>query len=344
MDKDLKKILKPLIYLISLIILFSFMMYGLVLWEGIEGVTFLKCWYMQIITFSTIGYGDLFDSFKSQSLTTFNTITIFFYMIAVAYAVSNFTAFLIEGRMKQYFFYKKVLKRISKLENHYIICGIQDIGYFVVKELHETKRPFVVIEKDLNELEAIKKEIPDIIAINGDETDDTILIQAGIKNAKALIASIETDKDNLFLIVTAKELNKNIEIASKVVNPKLTKRFITAGAKYFVSPFMIGGMRIASELIRPQVVSFLDRMLRSKSAVGVRVEEVEIPDQSKFIGKNFIDVFKESGILPISYYNPENQDFEYNPDPHKTIIAHMKLIFIATPDQRIALEKAVHGV
>jgi voltage-gated potassium channel len=286
-----------------------------------------------------VGYGDVFNTFDSLTLTVFNTVAILTYMGAVAYAVSNFTAFLIEGRLKRYFQYKKNLKRIQKMDNHYIICGIHDIGIFVAQELHETRRSFVVIDEDLNAIDNLKKQIPGLVSIQGDATDDSVLIEAGIKKAKAVITALDNDKENLYLVVAAKDLNKHLQVATKFINPKTRQKFINAGANYLVSPNMIGGLRIASELIRPQVVSFLDRMLRTKKAEAIRVEEIKIAEDSSFRNKTLYDFYRETGVLIISYYDPERQDFEYNPDPSKTIVTGMILIFISTPEQRIQLEK-----
>ncbi len=339
MDKEIKKIIKPVLFIFLLIFLFSIIQYIFALIENVENITYLKCLYHVIITLSTVGYTDILNSQDSILLTSFNTFSIIVYMVSVAYAISNFTAFLIEGRLKRYFQYKKNLKRISKMNDHYIICGIKDIGVFVAKELHETKRPFVVIDESMNAIDRLKLDIPDLVFIEGDSTDDSVLIEAGIKNAKAMIASLDNDKENIYLVVASKDLNKQIMIAAKFINPKTRQKFINAGASYLVSPNMIGGLRIASELIRPQVVSFLDRMLRSKKGESIRVEELDVKEDSAYINKTMLDFYKETNMLVISFYNPDSGDFDYNPDPNKKIKSGMSLIFIATPDQRLVVEK-----
>ena len=342
MNKEFKKIIWPIAFIALLVILSSFLLYGLARMEG-KDITLLKSLYMVAITISTIGYEDMIGTQGSRLLTVVNIALIFIYMIGVAYAVSNFTAFLIEGRLNKFFQLRKLHKRIKRMDKHYIICGAKDIGIYVARELKETKRPFIVIDENPHVLDAIRKEIPDVVAVLGDPTDDNVLLEAGIKKAQALIAALESDKENLYLVVAAKDLNNDIKIASRFNNPATRHKFVNAGASYLVSPNMIGGMRIASELVRPMTVSFLDTMLRSKKHDAMRVEEFQVPKNSGFIGKTLLDVHKETGVLAISAKRPDSDDYDYNPDPLMKLIADMVLIFIATPDKRIVLEEKLAG-
>jgi voltage-gated potassium channel len=171
----------------------------------------------------------------------------------------------------------------------------------------------VVIDENAHALEILKKEVPKAVIIEGDPTDDAVLAKAGIK------------------------------IASRFNNPATRHKFINAGASSLVSPNMIGGMRIASELVRPTTVSFLDTMLRNKGDAGMRVEEVEIPAGSPLAGRTLLDVHKETGVLVISYKLPQREEFEYNPAPTAKVVPGMALIFISHPEQRILMERKVQG-
>ena len=188
-------------------------------WVG-RDVTLLQSLYQVTITMSTIGYEDLLDSKRSSLLMGFNIVAILMYMVVVAYTISNFTAFLVEGRLNEYFLTKRMQKRIGKMEQHYIVCGVKDIGVFVAHELHETSRPFVVIDKDMSAIEALRKDIPSLAYIEGDATDDHALLEAGVKNARAVVACLENDKENLYLALTAKELNSCLVLAAKYDSPK----------------------------------------------------------------------------------------------------------------------------
>ena len=337
MDPEIKKILKPIVLLAILLLVSSIMLYGLALYEG-RDVTFLRCVYMVTITISTIGYEDMMDMKSSPLLMIFNIVAIFCYMILVAYCISNFTAFMVEGRFRRYFQQRRFLKRIRKMENHYIICGIKDVGVFAAQELAQTQRPFVVIDDDVSALEKLRNEIPDLITVTGDSTEKSVLENAGIKKARALIACLETDKDNVYLILEASELNPNLELAAKYDAPHTMSKLQKAGAKFMVCPSRIGGMRIASELIRPRVVSFLDLMLRDKTEEGIRVEQVKVAEHSSWVGKPLGQLYQQTKVLTIGCQQPSRNDYMYNPDPQTMIEAHMILIFIASPEKRKLLE------
>ena len=225
------------------------------------------------------------------------------------------------------------------MDQHYIICGIRDIGFFAAQELHQTQRPFVVIEESSEAIERLRQEIPSLVYLQGEAADEQILNQAGVDKAAAIIACLDDDKDNLYLVLTARELNKKLKIAAKYNHPKTRKKLLNTGASCLVSPHMIGGLRIASELIRPQVVSFLDRMLRSEQDKGLRVEDISVPQDANFVGKTFLELYHHCKVLVISYQNPQTGEFEYNPDPQESIKAGMVLIFIGTADNREALKK-----
>jgi len=339
MDKELRRLFRPVLLLLLLIFVFAEIFYVLCQTQG-RDISYLRCLYMVVITISTIGYEDMIQTTGSRMLSIVNITMILVSMVTVAYAISNFTAFLVEGHLEKYFLRKSHLKRIRKMEQHYIVCGIKDIGIFVAKELFETKRPFVVIEDSPAAIEALSKEIPSLVIIEGDATDDHLLTQAGIARAAGLIACLDSDKENLYLVMAARELNKTLQIAAKFNSPKNRQKLLKSGASCLVSPNMIGGMRIASELFRPQVVGFLDKMLRSKSDAGVRVEELVIPEDSPLIGRTLLDIYQRTGILVISLYDRQGNDYQYNPGPNQPITAGVTLIYIASPDQRLRLEKS----
>jgi voltage-gated potassium channel len=342
MDYDIKKILKPVLFLALLMAASTFVFYAACHWEGRQ-VGLLQCLYMVTITMSTIGYEDMIGTQGSRLLTALNIGLIVVYMLAVAYAVSNFTAYLIEGRLSNYFQRNKTRKRISAMDQHYIICGIKDIGVYVARELFETQRPFVVIDESRQALDDLRKQLPKVAALEGDPTSDEMLQQAGIGRARAMIAALENDKENLYLVVAAKDLNPNIKIAARYNNPATRHKFVNAGASSLVSPNMIGGMRIASELVRPQTVSFLDTMLRNKQEAGTRVEEALVPENSAMIGKTLLDLHRQTGVTAIAFKKPSSDEFRYNPDPHTKLAAGMTVIFIANPEIRMAVERCLEG-
>lgn len=341
MDKEFRKILRPVAILLLLMVVSAEVFYLLCHWQG-RDVSFLRCLYQVTITISTIGYEDMLDTQDSPVLAVFNICMIVVFMIAVAYTISNFTAFLVEGRVTRYFLHKKQLKRIKKMDQHFIICGAGDVGIFVAKELHETRRPFVIIDENPAALDALRQEIPSLVSLEGDPAAESTLEQAGISKARGLVACLDSDKDNLYLVFAARELNPRLQIAAKFVSPHNRAKLQRAGAACLVSPNMIGGLRLASELLRPQVVSFLDRMLRNRTETGVRVEQVKLSDDCPVLGQSLLDLYRQSGVLVIACFDEHRQDFVYNPDPSLALTQGLTLLFIASPDQRERLAHALH--
>jgi voltage-gated potassium channel len=342
MDYDIKKILRPVLFLALLMAASTFILYAACLWEG-RPAGLLRCLYMVTITMSTIGYEDMIGTQGSPLLTAVNIGLIVVYMLAVAYAVSNFTAYLIEGRLSNYFQRNKNRKRIGAMDQHYIICGVKDIGVYVARELSETRRPFVAVDDSRQAIDELRKEIPKLAALEGDPTSDDMLHQAGISRARALIAALENDKENLYLVMAAKDLNPKIKIAARYNNPATRHKLVNAGASALVSPNMIGGMRIASELVRPQTVSFLDTMLRNKQEAGTRVEEAAVAAGSPMSGKSLLDLHRETGVTAIACRQPGGEELRYNPDPHTRLALGMTVIFIANPERRMAVERRLAG-
>ncbi len=182
--------------------------------------------------------------------------------------------------------------RISKLENHYIVCGMSATGRYIVEELLKAGRSFVAIDKDPEKIRELSEA--GILNLEGDATHEAVLETANIRKAKGLLSALQTDADNLFVVVTAKGLNSDLKIVAKAINEESERKLRQVGADRVVMPNFIGGLRMASEMIRPSVVSFLDNMLRVKDS-AVRVEEIHIPASSALVGKSLAD----SGILEV---------------------------------------------
>lgn len=207
-----------------------------------------------------------------------------------------------------------MLKEISALKNHFIVCGIGDIGSVVVRELIQSKRDFVVVDADSEKIEKLSA-MEKVLCINGDATNDDTLINAGIHEAHGLITILPEDKDNLFVTLTAKQLNPNLRIVSKGVDESSIKKLKMAGADSVVMPNSIGGLRMVSELIRPAAVSFLDKMLRTQKGKTYRIEEITIPAGSKFIGQTLAEANLLTGtrVLIVAMKEKE-REITYNPE------------------------------
>ena len=319
------KMYKKLIRTISILVFI--LLFGTVGYVIIEKWNFLDSLYMTVITLATVGYGE------THPLTIhgriFTIILILSGISVMLYAVSSITSFFIEGELSQIFRRNKMLKTISQLKNHFILCGVGKVGSHIISELSQTKRNFVIIEKDKDLL----KKHENYLCINNDAADENVLKVAGIENAAGLFAALSTDEENIFLIITAREMNPNIKIVAKAVKDSSARKLMFAGANSVVLPNLIGGLRMASEMIRPTVVSFLDMMLKEGKG-DLRVEDVEVKNPKVSTVSQV--QFEKTGVLLLAIAT--KQGYKFNPPKDTSIHAGDKLIVMGNADQVLSLK------
>jgi voltage-gated potassium channel len=253
---------------------------------GGSNVTLLQALYMAVITLAGIGYGEIVDTSHNPTLRVFNIFVVLFGVTIMVYVFSVVTAFLVEGEITNLFRRRKMQKRISELKDHYIICGLGDTGRYVIEELQALHKPYVVIETHEDYVEKFRDTHRDLLYIIGDATDETVLDQTSVERAKGLITCLATDKDNLVITFLVRQKNPDIRIVARCSDEaKSSERMLKAGADSTVSPNRIGGLRLASEVLRPHVVQFLDAMLKEHSRT-LRIEEIEVPTGSRWIGQS----------------------------------------------------------
>jgi voltage-gated potassium channel len=260
---------------------------------GGPSVTLLDAVYMAVITLSDLGYDEIVSTAHNPHLRLFN---IFIVVIGVGlslYVFSGLTAFLIEGELHHLFRRKRMKRQIDHLERHYIVCGGGETGRHVIEELGKTGTPHVLIDISSDAVSRLTKDqggaCEDLLYVVGDATDEGVLLQAGLDRAKGLIAALASDKDNLVITVVARQRNPAIRIVSRCTDLSYSDRMLKVGADSTVSPNRIGALRMASEMLRPTVVSFLDLMLQEKSRT-LRVEEIALSNTSAWIGKKVADL------------------------------------------------------
>ena len=304
--------------------------------------SFIDCAYMTSITLTTVGFGEILDQMGPHG-RMFAMVLMWSGMGVTLYAVSTITGFVVEQNLTRFLKERKMEKRIAALNGHFIICGAGGTGFNLVKELHTTDRPCVVIEGKPERLEWMRKHLEDLHYIQGDATEEEVLRRARIERASGIAAVLSEDSHNLLITVQARYINPKIKIVARCEQDNLADKFYRAGANYVVNPAFIGGMRMASELIRPSVVSFLDRMLRGKDH-RVRVEEVEICHGCPWIGKPIgaMDIHRKTGLLPISLKHPGQEDFCYNPALEECLQKGTVLIVIGNPEQIAKLKQLCH--
>ncbi|TCK05180.1 potassium channel family protein [Phorcysia thermohydrogeniphila] len=307
----------------------------------IEKWSFLDALWHTIITISTVGYGEIHPLSTAGKIFTMVVIVIAF--VVFAYGASMVASMLFEGELKRIFVIKRMEKMASRLKDHTIVCGLGRTGLAAIKELWREKVPFVVVEKDEQKIEEAREKYPNLIYIHGDATQDETLIKAGIKSAANLIVATANDADNLFITLSAKNLNPKIRIVTRANREENVLKLKRAGATEVILPNVIGGLRMASLAIRPSVVSFLD-IVTHHGEIDLRLEEVNVPKGSPFHGKLLkeLEIPKKTGVIVIGVRR-EDGSFILNPTPTTMVLEGDALIIIGTREQAEKLKELVKG-
>ncbi|HID98296.1 MAG TPA: potassium channel protein [Thermodesulfobacteriaceae bacterium] len=251
----------------------------------IEGWAVIDALYMSVITLTTIGFGEI------RPLSPAGRIfTIFYIFLGAGFILYLFTAFteaIVTGQIESYFGRRRMKKKISELRNHYIIAGYGRIGQAIVKILGK-EYPLIIIQKD-PETETYL-EASGHLYIMGDATKDSVLKHAGIKRAKSLVAALAADADNVYLTLTAKELNPEIQVITRADTEGARRRLVRAGADHVVNPYQIGARRMALILAKPTVTDFLEASVCAGSIDRLlELEEIKVEEGSILSGQNLIE-------------------------------------------------------
>jgi voltage-gated potassium channel len=279
----------------------------------------MDCIYMTVISLTTVGYGEVITVTGNLPAQVFTMILITFGMGIILYGISTLTALIVEGELSGILRKKKIEKQIKKLKNHYIVCGGGETGRPVLLELDMNHEQVVLIEKEASIIEKCKNSVAHMLYINGDATDDKNLIAAGIEKASGILITLPSDKDCLYVTMTARMLNKKIRIISRMIEGKLEPKLVKAGANGVVSSNAIGALRMASQMIRPAAVDFLDQMLRSSQG-NLRINEIKISGNAGVSGKKIGEsgLKEELGLLILGLKQIDGE-IEFNPSPSQVL-------------------------
>jgi voltage-gated potassium channel len=287
-----------------------------------QHVSFLDAVYMVAVTLSGVGYGEIVDTSHNPALRIFNMFILLFGVAVTVYLFSILTAFIVEGDLNDVFRRGRMNKRIGMLSGHYIVCGLGETGRQVVGELVETKMPHVAIDlsqETVDRLQDQEKGI-DLLYVIGDATDQSVLEQAGLERARGIVTTLPSDKDNLVITVIVRQQDPRIRIISRYTHLSFAERMTSAGANATVSPNRIGGLRLASELLRPQVVEFLDLMIQQKPGT-FRIEEIWVHANSPWLGKSVshLNLRSDFQLTLLAIKAPNRDGLRVNP-PDATVV------------------------
>ncbi len=316
---------------IALLLLLTIMLVGVTGFMFIEGYTITEAIYMTVITVSTVGFNEVRP--LSPEGRMFTAILIIFSFSTFVYALTSISNYILDGEYKIYFKDLRINKTVSKLSKHTIICGYGRNGKQSAHELKSHRRKYVIIEQDKELVESLRQE-HDIPFVEGDATLEVHLEKAGILTAKALITTLPKDADNLFVVLTAREMNPNLLIISRASKDNSDKKLRRAGANNVIMPDKIGGAHMASLVIKPNVIEFMDYIM-GQGSNSINLEEItfeNLPDELKNKSIRELGIRDKSGANIIGFRTPEGE-YIINPSPDTIIMPQAKIFVLGTQDQ-----------
>ncbi len=298
---------------------------GMIGYMTVEGWNLLESFYMMVITLATVGFQEVRPLSDAGRLMT--AFIILGGVGGFAYLVGAFSQVLVEGHVHNFWGRLKVQKRIDKLSGHFIICGCGRIGSVVVREIVGAGQPVVVIEHSPEALERLRQE--DIPFVEGDATNDQILLQAGLMRAKSLITALTDEAANVYVTLTARQLNPEVRIIARASDPGHVARLKMAGANRVVLPNLIGGVSMAQNVLRPTVTNFLE--LAQRGNIDLQMEELPIGPSSQFAGKNIVESQLRPlfNLIVIAIQKPDGA-MVFNPGPREVIEAGDTLLAVGS--------------
>lgn len=315
----------------AIILLFGVVAIGVMGYMYLSDDTFINSLYMTVITMTTVGFGEVHPLSPEEKL--FTIFLILMSVIIIGYAASILTEYIASGELFKKLKFNKVQKKIQKLNGHTIVCGYGRNGKQSVSKLKKYKKPLIVIENDEKKIEEIENE-GGLLFIKGDATQDDTLIKAGIEYAANLITALPSDADNLYVVLTARQLKNDLTIVSRASDDTSDSKLRIAGADNVIMPDKLGGEHMASLLVTPDIVEFVDK-LAIDSDDATHLEEVIVKDLPKeFLSKSIrdLDLRRKTGCSVIGFKTPEN-DYVINPDADTMLIIDSKLIVLGSSEQ-----------
>lgn len=305
----------------------------------LEGYTLREAFYMTIITISTVGFSEIRPLSPSGQMLT--SVLILVNIGIFAYLLSVFSYYVIQGEIFKKMNYELIQKKISKLKNHVIICGYGKYGKEIALHLQQHSIPFVIIDQDVAIIEKMRLDRENLLYIHADATMDDTLQNAGIDRAEAIISALPDDSENVFIVITAKNMNPNINIISRASQIKSQKTLLLAGATHVIMPEQIGGYYMATLVSKPGAVEFFSFITRDKES-DISFEELkyeDMPAGCRDISLRDMNIRKRTGgANVIGFINPNNS-YVVNPSPDTILEPGSSYIVLGSDSQLKALKE-----
>jgi voltage-gated potassium channel len=299
----------------------------------IEGWGLLDSVYMTVTTLTTVGYREIHN--LSEKGMVFTIILIVGGVGTMLYALSTGARIILEGELREIFGRKKLEKKIGGMKDHYIICGYGRMGKIISKELEAEGVKFVVVEKAPESVEGKA----DVLILKGDATQDHVLKEAGIEKARGLISVLPTDAENLFVVLSARGLNPGLLIVARAVDEDAERKLLRAGATKAISPYHIGGLRMAHTVLKPSVVDFIEFATKSGN-IELQLQEINLQKGSRLIGSTLQEcrIGEDLGVIVVAIKQATG-DTKFNPTFRSTLKAGDTLIALGEISKLKELEE-----
>lgn len=305
---------------------------GTVGYMRIEGASAYDAIWMTVITLTAVGYEEVFPLGPTGRTFTMGLLLSGITAMGIWFAL--ITSFIVELDLKDALRRRRTVTAIENLTDHIILCGAGRTGRQVAQELAESDASFVVVERDAESIAELHEYLPDALVIEGDATHDPVLLEAGLERARGLVTCLSADADNLFVVLSARDLAADVTIVARAYEEDTLDKLYRAGANHVVSPNVSGAIRMASMLLRPSVVSFLDIATRS-SEMSLRVEEAEVGPGSKMAGRTLEEarIPRHTGLIVIAVRKKGSGEFVFNPVGSTALEAGDRVIVLGRPEQ-----------
>lgn len=331
------KLFRSKIYL-ALFLVLVVLFFGVMGYRFISDYSWIDAFYMTIITVTTVGFSEVRPMEAEGKI--FTIILILTSVVIVGFAISVITEYILSRNSLELLKRKKVKDIIENLTNHVIICGYGRNGMQAAERLTAYKKPFVIIERNK---ELLEKYEDGVLFVEGDANDDDVLLSAGINKAQYLIAALPDDAANLFVVLSARQLNRDLFIISRASLINSQKKLLLAGANKVIMPDKIGGDHMASLVVMPDLITFMDK-LSMEGDHTINLEEVAIEDFADQVDCNSLrdlDLRKKTGCTIIGYIAPDGE-YIINPEADLQLQPKSKVIVLGRPEQIRKLNEMFH--
>lgn len=309
----------------------------------IERWNWFESLYMSITTVTSVGFMEVRP--LSPAGRAFTIVLIILGITGLGLWWALMTALIVELDLIGLFRRRKMTQQIAHLSDHFIVCGLGRMGRVVVSEMIQSGVPFVVIEKNPERIRRLEEEHSSVLSLEDDATREHTLVEAGVATAKGLASCLTSDADNLLLCLTARGLRKDLTIVARAYDEESLQKLHKAGADHTISPNVTGGIRMASTLIRPSVVSFLD-VSTTGTEIDLRMEQASVPQSSSLDGSSLAEaqIPQKTGLIVLALQrSTEPTRYIYNPGPDTTLKAGDTMLVLGRPEQIAQLRRYISG-